>query len=127
MKQVITVPGLPDSTANGYAQCVVAGGAVYVAGQTAVDDNYDLVSLEFEPQARRALENVGRALSAAGASFDDLVSMTVFLADARHSRDFLTVRNDVLGGSLMASAVVSDVTFVKPGVLIEIQAVAVLP
>lgn len=124
-KQIVDVPGLADSTQYAYAQCAVAGDFVFVAGQTGVDAQYGIVSPEFEPQARQALENVRLALEAAGARMQDIVTMTVHLADIRDSRKFLELRKEILGDHLAPSAVVGGNDFVLPGLLVEVQAIAV--
>lgn len=124
-KELVEVPGLGDSSQFAYAQCAVAGDFVFVAGQTGVDAEYNIVSPEFEPQARQALENVRLALEAAGARMQDIVTMTVHLADIRHSRQFLEIRKEILGEHLAPSAVVGGNDFVLPGLLVEVQATAV--
>ena len=125
MKQIVNVPGLGDSRPFAYAQCAVAGEFVFVAGQTGVDERFNVVSSEFEPQARQALANVRRALQAAGADFGDIVTMTVYLADIRHAREFLEIRKELLGDELAPSALIGGASFVLPGLLVEVQATAV--
>ena len=124
-KRIVPVPGLADATPNAYAQCVVAGDLVFVAGQTGVDESYRLVSAEFGEQARQTLRNVQLALEAGGSRLQDIVTMTVHLADIRHGREFLAIRKELLGDELAASMVVGGATFMQPGVLIEVQATGV--
>jgi 2-iminobutanoate/2-iminopropanoate deaminase len=124
-KQVVQVPGLRDSTPSAYAQCVTAGDLVFVAGQIGTDQDSNLVSLEFGPQARQALANLRLALEAAGATLRDIVTMTVFLADMRSARELLEIRKEILGTDFAASAMLGGLTFARPGALIEIQAIAV--
>lgn len=55
---------------------------VFCSGQIALDPETGvLVEGDVGAQTRRALENLGAVLSAAGASFADVVRTTIFLAD----------------------------------------------
>lgn len=126
-RTIIDVPGLADSSRFAYAQCATAGGFVFVAGQTGVDAEYNVVSEEFGPQARQTLANVELALKAAGAGFEDIVTMTVFLTNMTYGREFLQIRKEVLGGSLAPSALIGGVELAFPSLLVEVQAMAVRP
>lgn len=64
------------------SQGVVHGNTLYVSGQTGVDpETNEMVTGGVEAEARVAMENIGAILAAAGASFDDLVKVTVFVDD----------------------------------------------
>jgi 2-iminobutanoate/2-iminopropanoate deaminase len=124
-KEVISVPGLADTEARGFAQVVAAGDFVFVAGQTAIEQDWSVASTDFEAQARRALENLRAALEAAGSSFEQLVSMTVFFSNASDIPTFSRVRQELLGGSLCASTAIAGASFVIPELLLEIEATAI--
>jgi enamine deaminase RidA (YjgF/YER057c/UK114 family) len=124
-KEIVPVPGLADTEKAGFAQCVAAGDFVFVAGQTGIDEDWKLVSLEFGQQARKALDNLRLALEAGGSSFQDVVTMTVFFADARDVPEFSAIRKEMMAGSLCASSAIGGASFVIPGLLIEIEATAI--
>lgn len=123
----VAVDGLPASQPWAYAQVVAAGDLVFVAGQAGLDERGDLVSPEFVPQARRTFENIERALHAVGCGLHDIVAMTVFLTDWRHGAEFARVRAEHLGEHLAASAMVAVSQLAHPGMLVEVQCVAVRP
>ena len=52
--------------------------------------------MEFEPQARAALDRVRAAVEAAGGTLDDVVAMTVFITDTRFGRVFTVAAARVL-------------------------------
>jgi 2-iminobutanoate/2-iminopropanoate deaminase len=61
---------------------VRAGGFVFVSGQVPRDPASGALAGEtIDAQARQTLDNVRRVLDAAGASLDDVVSATIYLAD----------------------------------------------
>jgi enamine deaminase RidA (YjgF/YER057c/UK114 family) len=125
-KEIVAVPGLGPSAQFGYSQCVRVGRTVYLAGQCGLGEGHEVVSPEFEPQARRALERVQLAVEAAGGTLDDIVTMTVFITDTRFGRVFTGLRRELFGTDFPASALVGVSALMPLGALIEIQAVAVL-
>jgi enamine deaminase RidA (YjgF/YER057c/UK114 family) len=67
-----------------YRQVSVASGSklIFMAGQVAVDASGDIVGTgDLTTQAERCYLNVAAALAAVGASFDDVVKLTVYLVD----------------------------------------------
>jgi enamine deaminase RidA (YjgF/YER057c/UK114 family) len=65
----------------GYTQVVVASGTkrVYVAGQTGVGPDGVVVGPDLASQTAQALRNVGIALAAGGATWDDVAKMTILV------------------------------------------------
>ena len=65
-----------------YSQAIRAGQFLFVSGQVPIDPTTgELVGGGIAEQTRRALQNVGEILTAGGASFQQVVRSTVYLAD----------------------------------------------
>ena len=65
-----------------YSQAVGAAGAVYLSGQVALDPaTGQIVTGDFEAQARRAFENLKAVAEAAGSNLAAAVRVTVYLTD----------------------------------------------
>jgi 2-iminobutanoate/2-iminopropanoate deaminase len=65
-----------------YSQAIRAGQFLFVSGQVPIDPSTgQLVSGSIAEQTRRAFQNVGEILTAAGASFQQVARTTVYLAD----------------------------------------------
>lgn len=60
-----------------YCPGVKVGNMLYISGQVGRDENMQVVE-ETEAQFVQAFENVGKVLTAAGASFDDVVEMITY-------------------------------------------------
>jgi 2-iminobutanoate/2-iminopropanoate deaminase len=104
------------------------GKIIWLAGQTAVTDlqGHD-ISGKFDEQARTIFALINRTLERAGASLANLVTMTVFINDARHGDRFIQIRSDYFpDGRYPCSALLTISNFARPGCMIEIQGVAVL-
>ena len=66
-----------------YSQAVRVGNLVFTAGQAGIDPTTGQVAgATFEAQARQAFANLGAVLEDAGSSFERVVKVTCFLADA---------------------------------------------
>ncbi|MER7772665.1 RidA family protein [Kitasatospora sp. NPDC096140] len=121
-------PGVAPGT--GYTQVVTGTGRlVQVSGQVAFDEQRNLVG-EGDPkaQARQVFENLRRCLAAAGAGFEHVVKFTFFMTDIAYLADIREARDEYLGAlPLPAASAMQVVALFRPDVLIEIEALAVLP
>jgi len=65
-----------------YSQAVRAGNTLYLSGQTPLDPAIGkLVEGGIEVQATQVFENLKAVLAAAGASFDDVVRVAIYMTD----------------------------------------------
>jgi 2-iminobutanoate/2-iminopropanoate deaminase len=127
VRRVVEVPGLLDSRQWGYAQVVVAGDLIFVSGQAGLDEQGNVVSLEFSEQARRTFQNIDTALGSVGASLADVVAMTAFITDWRYGRTLTKIRSELMGDSLPTDALVAVSQLAFPEMLVEIQSIAARP
>lgn len=68
-----------------YSQAVRSGQLVFLSGQIALDPaTMKLVDGGIEEQTRRVLDNVTAVAKAAGGQLDDIVKLTIYLADLQH-------------------------------------------
>jgi|SRR6185503_7272362 len=96
-----------------------AGRIVWVAGHTGHKDGAGgSLAGDFDAQCRQTFRNIEKTLA-------DLVTMTVFLIDARHTTRMTELRTEILGRDFPASAAITVGGFADPSMMIEIQAVAV--
>ena len=80
-KNVVSTDGAPAAVAS-YSQAAVAGGWVFCSGQIGLDPATGvLVEGGAVPEAERVMSNLEAVLTAAGATFADVVKCTIFLAD----------------------------------------------
>ncbi len=80
-RRVISTDGAPAAV-GAYSQAIVAGDLVFSAGQLGVDPASGEFALpDVAGQAEQALANLAAILEAAGSGLDQLVKVTVFLAD----------------------------------------------
>ena len=104
------------------------GRIIWLAGQTTTTDlNGKSLVGDFQGQARTDFALIDRTLKRSGGSLQNLVTMTVFINDPRNGDPFVKMRHEMFpGGKFPASALITVSNFAQPGILIEIQGVAVI-
>jgi enamine deaminase RidA (YjgF/YER057c/UK114 family) len=104
------------------------GKTVWLAGQTATrDEAGNDISGNFEAQTRTIFSLIDKTLRRTGGTLANLVTMTVFINDPRHGDRFIELRKEYFpDGNFPASALITVSHFARPGMLIEIQGVAVI-
>ncbi|WNG17524.1 RidA family protein [Cystobacter fuscus] len=126
--------GLLNTDALRYRQVAIATGTrqVHIAGQVAYDANGQLVARgDLAGQVAQAYRNVAIALAAAGATCSDIVRLTFYVVDWKREMlpDFLAgieqVAEELKIVPAPASLIGVSVLF-EPGVLVEIEATAVV-
>jgi 2-iminobutanoate/2-iminopropanoate deaminase len=122
----IRVPGLAEPISH-YTDAVRAGDLLFISGCVPVDGDGELVPGDVVAQARQVFANIGAVLSAAGATFADVVKVTVFLTDVDDRSAVNTVRQEVFGAARPASTLVEVRRLAIAGARIEVEAVALLP
>ncbi|MGW6733812.1 RidA family protein [Streptomyces sp. NPDC055013] len=131
MSELTRIPA-PDGVAPAaqYTHVVLGTGRfVAVSGQLALDEDGKPVG-EGDPgaQARQVFENLRRCLTAAGATFDDVIKLTYFVTDMAHMPALRTARAEhIPDDRLPAASAVQVAGLVRPEFLMEVEAFAVLP
>lgn len=114
-----------------YTPVVTAQGGrtIYVAGQVSLDEKGEVVGRgDLMAQAEQVWRNVGLALKGAGATFNDLVKINVYVVNYKPEyRDMLHQMRlrHVSKDTPPASTLVGVQALARDGFLIEIEAIAV--
>jgi 2-iminobutanoate/2-iminopropanoate deaminase len=126
-RQEIRVPGMAEPISH-FTHVVKAGPLVFVSGCVATDAAGNVVGgRDVVAQARQVHENLKACLGAAGATFADVCKVTVFVKNIDDREKINTVRREYFGPHRPASTLVEISRFVRDGMLLEIEATAVLP
>jgi 2-iminobutanoate/2-iminopropanoate deaminase len=116
--------------ARRYSRAVVTEGGrtVWLAGQTTLEDaNGRAIPGDFDAQLRENFRLIGTHLAEAGGSIQDIVTMTAYVSDVRMADRYVAIKEEVFGaGPYPSSAFIGVVGFSRPGVVVEVKAVAVI-
>jgi 2-iminobutanoate/2-iminopropanoate deaminase len=100
---------------------------VFVSGQGPISPDGELVGEgDFEAQTRQVFENLRTVLSEAGAGLEAVVKITVYLTDMGTLRDFGRVKAEFIPGQQPASTALEVSSLALPGMMIEVEATAVI-
>lgn len=129
--RVIESPKLPAPMRGGAFSAGVeapAGRTVYVSGQVSMDAEGDMVGEgDAKAQTEKVLDNVSVVLEEAGGTLDDVVKVTVFITDMGMYDEVHEVRRRYFGEPYPASSMVEVSALIDPRLLVEVEAVAVIP
>ena len=117
------------SAPAGYSHVVslpAAGRLVWTAGQVPVGaDGMVAPAGDWEAQTRLAFQNVGHALAAGGATWADVVKLTIFVVDIAGLPTIRVVRDEFVDVQRPpTSSLVQVAGLILPELLLEVEAVA---
>ncbi|MEV7011210.1 RidA family protein [Streptosporangium sp. NPDC051022] len=117
---------------NGYSHVAsIAPGSrlVWTSGQVPIAaDGTVAAAGDWEAQTRQVMHNVGAALEAGGATWDDVFKLTIFVVDTSALATVRTVRDEFVNLERPpTSSLVQVAGLFRPDILIEIEAVAAVP
>lgn len=122
--------GVWDSSVFGFSQAVKVREAqevVYISGQTAFDSQGQLEGEDdIEVQVRSSFENVKRIVEAADGAMDNIVKLTVYFLDLGALEQYTAILGEYFPEDPPSQTVVEVSRLALPGLLIEIEATAVL-
>jgi 2-iminobutanoate/2-iminopropanoate deaminase len=115
----------PDARAQerAFSRAVVTEGGkvIWLGGQTGSPE------ANFEGQVRDIFNQMDKTIKAVGGKgLEDIVTMTVFITDARLGDRLTQIRKELFKDCFPASALISVTGLARPGLLIEIQGMAVV-
>ena len=100
---------------------------IWVSGMVSFDPAGNIVGEgDMRAQADQVFANVAAVLAEAGATMNDVVKITAWLTDMSQYSHYNDARAAAFTDRLPASATVHSPQLVRPGLLVEVEAVAVL-
>ena len=126
-RELINPPELHPAPGFSHVAMTTGGRQVFVAGQVALDTGFGLVGGDdLGEQTKAAMRNVGLALEAAGAGWDDVVRRTIYTLRPTEYETITAAIDEVTGGAAHPAQTILGVTgLAVPGLLIEIECTAV--
>jgi reactive intermediate/imine deaminase len=107
------------------AQAQQQGNVIYVSGQVAYNSDGQLVGEgDIKAQTRQVFQNIKEVLESAGATMQDIIKINTYITDQSKFMDMLEVRKEIFGDNPPASTAVVVAGLAFPGLLIEVEAIA---
>ena len=108
-----------------YSQAIRAGDTVYLSGQIGLDPATGQLVEGLEAQTRRVFDNMRAVALEAGGDLDDIVKLTLLLADMSHFTKVNEIMTDYFRPPFPARATYA-VAALPRGALIEVESILVL-
>lgn len=125
MREAVSTDEAPAAIGP-YSQAIRAGNLLFLSGQIPLDPKTGaLVEGGIEPQTRQVFANIDAILKAAGATFDNVVTVSVFLADLGEFATMNEIYRTYFSSPAPARATV-QVARLPRDCRVEIQVTAVL-
>jgi len=110
-----------------YCDAVRFDDTLYISGIPPLDAQGRVVSEDPAAQTRQVFENMKLILDAAGATFADVLRVTVYLTDVDDRTKINPVRKEYFGAARPASTLIGVKALAIPGMKVEIEAIVGLP
>ena len=107
-----------------YSQAVKAGNFIYVSGQLPINAETGEMHQDIKDQTRQSLENVQAILAEAGATLNNVVKSTVYLADMSLFGPMNEVYAEFFNGGVFPARAAFAVKELPKKALVEIEVVA---
>jgi enamine deaminase RidA (YjgF/YER057c/UK114 family) len=120
-------PGWAYSARYTFSPAVRKGNLLFISGLTATDDKGNIVGEgDIVVQTRQIFEKIKQILEKAGGSFDDIVKTVDYIITTDGYRGTADVRREYFRNGFPAATGIVVKELLRPGALIEIDAIAVL-
>jgi len=106
-----------------YSQAIIANGLVYTSGQIALMPDGTMETRGIEYQTKQVLKNLYYVLKEAGASLNDVIKTTIYLADMDDFNKVNEIYEHFFGNHKPARSTVAVKTLPK-NALVEIECIA---
>lgn len=124
LPEPVDPPQVPHSPAFTQGMILPAGRTLYVGGQNGIDENGTLLE-GLGPQTEQALRNVLAVLAEAGTDAEHVAKLTIYLTTDVDANDAYAASAKVWQHRTAVTVVAVPMS--RPGVLVEIEAVATVP
>ena len=123
----ITATEFSNSRSYSSAVSTEGGKIVWLAGEVALrDESGKSLVGDFEGQTRAIFASIEKTLSQHQGKLSDIVSMTVYITDARYGEKFVEIRKEIFKQNFPASTLVTVSGLSHPSMLLEVTTIAVI-
>jgi 2-iminobutanoate/2-iminopropanoate deaminase len=121
-------PEVAEPPPGSFSQCLAAGDLIFISGQLARGEDGTIGGDgSMLSQATIAFGRVKALVEAAGAAMADIAKLTVFVTDISKRLEIGEARQKFFTGDFPCSTLVEVAALAAPGLLIEVEAIAVRP
>ncbi len=117
---------MPEPPPGTFSRAIQVGTQLFVAGMTASSPTGVEGGDSMYEQTRAVFRKIQALVDAAGGSMNDIVKMTGFITDIRQREDYLRARRPFFTADPPASTLVEITALAAPGLIIEVEVMAII-
>jgi len=103
------------------------GDTIWLSGAVAFDSDGNIVGEgDLYAQTKKTFQDLAEALESAGSSLADVVKINTFVTDLSRYAEYGKARTEAFPNGVPASTVVGTTALVRPELLVEVEAIAVI-
>ncbi|MFT5833982.1 MAG: 2-iminobutanoate/2-iminopropanoate deaminase [Cognaticolwellia sp.] len=126
MKQIVNTENAP-SPVGPYNQAIIANGMLFLSGQIAINPvTKELVLDDIKNETRQVMTNIMAVLHEAGATFENVVKVTIFMADMGDYSDINDVYSEYFDNDKAPAREAVAVKTLPKNANVEISVIAAL-
>lgn len=124
MKKIrVLSPDVAEPSIGTWSNCLRVGDMVCISGMTArANDGTTIVGSDEYEQSRVIFGKIRSLMTAAGATMDDVIKMTIFVTRIENNVQVWKARKEFFQGDFPACSLVEVRALAKPEILVEIEA-----
>jgi len=122
----VSSPHVPEPPPGTFSRAIQVGDQLFVAGMTANSPSGIEGGDSMHDQTRAVFTKIKHLVEAAGGTMNDIVKMTGFITDIAKRDDYLRARRDFFTSDPPASTLVEVPALAAPGLMIEVEVMAIV-
>ena len=125
----MSINAIGSPTGSSYSFGIIASSSqlLFTSGIVSMSVDGTIIAPDnMEAQARYVFDQISNLLAEKNATLDNVVKITTFVTDMSKYSEFSKVRSEVFNKPFPASSTVGVSDLVKPGLLVEVEAIAVV-
>lgn len=127
ISEQITTPAVAESKGP-YSQAIRVGSWLLISGQVAWNAAGDVIGVgDIEAQTRQVFANIAALCDAAGLQLHNVVQIRTYLTDITQAGMVSAIRCELFTPPYPTATTVQVSALIQPELLIEIEALAVIP
>mgnify|MGYP001361689918 FL=1 len=123
----MSINAIGSPTGSSYSFGIIASSSqlLFTSGIVSMSVDGKIIAPDnMEAQARYVFDQIEKLLAEQNATLNDVVKITTFVTDMSKYSEFSKVRSEVFSKPFPASSTVGVNELVKPGLLVEVEAIA---